>query len=198
MIWVSSTSRITLIGDAAHPHLPTSGQGAAEAFEDAATIGALVDKLGVDGIPTAFRAFEKLRFERISLTQRMGWETQHRCHQMDWDMVASNPEFLKMAQPLWLYDFDAEQYTYDRVCHGRPLLHGPKVGRFLAESVSSATLVIFSLMPLSGRRLGPLLCGSTGPVFSKLNFLMSSVMTTLNSSSANDLPIQILGPVEKA
>lgn len=44
----------------------------------------------------------------------MGWETRHRWHQMDWEMVASNPEFLKMPQPLWLYDFDAEQYTYDR------------------------------------------------------------------------------------
>ena len=59
--WVSKTGRITLVGDAAHPHLPTSGQGAAQAFEDAATLGALVDKLGKAGIPTAFRAFEKLR-----------------------------------------------------------------------------------------------------------------------------------------
>lgn len=59
--WVSKTGRITLVGDAAHPHLPTSGQGAAQAFEDAATIGALVEHLGKDRVPTAFRAFEKLR-----------------------------------------------------------------------------------------------------------------------------------------
>lgn len=59
--WVSPTGRIALAGDAAHPHLPTSGQGAAQAFEDAATIGAVIDKLGKDGIPTALRAFEKLR-----------------------------------------------------------------------------------------------------------------------------------------
>lgn len=60
--WVSRTGRIVLVGDAAHPHLPTSGQGAAQAIEDAATIGALVDKLGKDRIPAAFRAFEKLRY----------------------------------------------------------------------------------------------------------------------------------------
>lgn len=59
--WVSRTGRITLAGDAAHPHLPTSGQGAAQALEDSTTLAALVDKLGKDGIPSAFRAFEKLR-----------------------------------------------------------------------------------------------------------------------------------------
>ncbi|KAL6364142.1 hypothetical protein LRP88_02058 [Fusarium phalaenopsidis] len=59
--WVSPKGRIVLAGDAAHPHLPTSGQGAAQAFEDAATIGVLLDKLARDDIPTAFKAFEKLR-----------------------------------------------------------------------------------------------------------------------------------------
>lgn len=59
--WVSSQGRILTIGDAAHPHLPTSGQGAGQALEDAATIGALVDKLGVENLPDAFRALEKIR-----------------------------------------------------------------------------------------------------------------------------------------
>jgi 2-polyprenyl-6-methoxyphenol hydroxylase-like FAD-dependent oxidoreductase len=59
--WVSNKSRIVLIGDAAHPHLPTSGSGATQAIEDGATIGALLDKLGKDQVPLAFRAFEKLR-----------------------------------------------------------------------------------------------------------------------------------------
>jgi 2-polyprenyl-6-methoxyphenol hydroxylase-like FAD-dependent oxidoreductase len=59
--WVSANGRIVTIGDAAHPHLPTSGQGAGQSLEDAATIGALIDKLGVDNIPNAFRALEKIR-----------------------------------------------------------------------------------------------------------------------------------------
>lgn len=59
--WVSDKGRIINIGDAAHPHLPTSGQGAAQALEDAATVGALVDRLGVENVPNAFRALEKLR-----------------------------------------------------------------------------------------------------------------------------------------
>lgn len=60
--WVSDNGRIAIAGDAAHPHLPTSGSGAAQAIEDAATLGALMDKLGSKSkVPTALRAFERLR-----------------------------------------------------------------------------------------------------------------------------------------
>jgi 2-polyprenyl-6-methoxyphenol hydroxylase-like FAD-dependent oxidoreductase len=59
--WVSDNGRIVLIGDAAHPHLPTSGSGAAQALEDAATLGALVEKAGKAKLPTALKVFEKLR-----------------------------------------------------------------------------------------------------------------------------------------
>lgn len=59
--WVSKTGRIAIAGDAAHPHLPTSGSGAAQAIEDAATLAAVLDKVGIDQLPTAFRTFEKLR-----------------------------------------------------------------------------------------------------------------------------------------
>ena len=64
--WVSNKGRVCLLGDAAHPHLPTSGTGAAQAFEDAATIGSLMQKSmeqtgsGPD-IELVFHAFEKLR-----------------------------------------------------------------------------------------------------------------------------------------
>jgi len=59
--WVSDKGRVLLIGDAAHPHLPTSGSGATQAIEDGATIGALLDRLGNSQVPIAFKAFEKLR-----------------------------------------------------------------------------------------------------------------------------------------
>lgn len=42
--WVSQKGHICLIGDAAHPHLPPLGTGGAQAFEDGATIGALMRK----------------------------------------------------------------------------------------------------------------------------------------------------------
>lgn len=43
----------------------------------------------------------------------MGWETRHRWHQTDWELIASNPEFLKLPQPHWLNGADAEQYAYE-------------------------------------------------------------------------------------
>jgi hypothetical protein len=45
----------------------------------------------------------------------MGWETRHRWHQTDWEVIAKNPEFLKMPQPAWLYAHDAEQYAIDNL-----------------------------------------------------------------------------------
>ncbi|KAF4950242.1 hypothetical protein FGADI_8330 [Fusarium gaditjirri] len=48
----------------------------------------------------------QVRFLTIRFTQDTS--------ETDCEMVASNPEFLKMPQPLWLFDFDAEKYTYDR------------------------------------------------------------------------------------
>lgn len=62
--WVSNGGRVCLIGDSAHPHLPTAGTGAAQAIEDAATIGVVVDKVnsGAVDIRTALMAYHKLRF----------------------------------------------------------------------------------------------------------------------------------------
>lgn len=67
--WVSSTGRIVIAGDAAHPHLPTSGSGATQAIEDAATLGAVFDTLGKTKVPLAFRIFEKLRKVQVVLKE---------------------------------------------------------------------------------------------------------------------------------
>ncbi|KAJ3548980.1 hypothetical protein NM208_g569 [Fusarium decemcellulare] len=111
--WTSKNGRLLLVGDAAHPHLATSGAGGGQAIEDGATLAALIDRSGRKDIPMAFKAFEKLRYERNCLTQRMGWETRHKWHQTDWERFANNPEYLKLPQPAWLYGSDAEAYGYD-------------------------------------------------------------------------------------
>ncbi|KAJ3547719.1 hypothetical protein NM208_g1364 [Fusarium decemcellulare] len=111
--WISQHGRVCLIGDAAHPHLATSGTGAAQAIEDSATIATLLGITGKANVPLALRAFQKLRYERTSLTQRMGWETRHVWHQTDWDMVSKNPEILKFPQPAWLLGSDAVKYAED-------------------------------------------------------------------------------------
>ncbi|PNP74970.1 hypothetical protein FNYG_11694 [Fusarium nygamai] len=110
--WVSGHGRVVIIGDACHPHLPTSASGAAQALEDAAAFAALVEKAGKAKLPTALKAFQKLRFDRTTATQRMGWETRHKWHQTDWKAVRENPEYLKLPQPDWLYGADAEAYSH--------------------------------------------------------------------------------------
>lgn len=60
--WISSKGRTALVGDAAHPHLATSGTGGAQAIEDGATLGSLIDINGKNNIPLALRAYEKLRY----------------------------------------------------------------------------------------------------------------------------------------
>lgn len=60
-------SRVSLLGDSAHPMLPFMAQGAAMAIEDAWTLSAqLASKRPVQ---EALRAYEKIRFERASGVQ---------------------------------------------------------------------------------------------------------------------------------
>lgn len=64
--------------------------------------------------PRAWQAdLIRCRYQRTSLTQRMGWETRHVWHQTDWDAVAANPDILKFPQPEWLLGHDAGQYAKD-------------------------------------------------------------------------------------
>lgn len=59
--WVSKHGRMMLVGDSAHPFLPTSGQGAGQAVEDAATVAICLELAGKDRIGLALRTSEKIR-----------------------------------------------------------------------------------------------------------------------------------------
>jgi len=61
---------VTLLGDAAHPMLPQTGQGAAQALEDAVALGeALADPGAGDA---ALRAYERVRAARTAAIVRRG------------------------------------------------------------------------------------------------------------------------------
>jgi len=62
--------RVTLLGDAAHPVLPHTGQGAAQAVEDAVALG-LVLAAPTD-VEAALRRYEQVRFRRTRDIQRLG------------------------------------------------------------------------------------------------------------------------------
>ena len=60
--------RVGLVGDAAHPMLPTFGQGAAQAFEDAAALGKCFELHGSD-IYRALLHYERVRYYRATRFQ---------------------------------------------------------------------------------------------------------------------------------
>ena len=58
------THQVTLAGDAAHPLLPHTGQGAAQALEDAVALGRVLAHEG--HIPDALRHYERVRAKRTT------------------------------------------------------------------------------------------------------------------------------------
>jgi 2-polyprenyl-6-methoxyphenol hydroxylase-like FAD-dependent oxidoreductase len=66
--WTALDGRVVLIGDAAHPMVPSQGQGTMVTWEDAADLAALVASKGAT--PAATKAFEKRRKKRCDTVQK--------------------------------------------------------------------------------------------------------------------------------
>ena len=64
-----SRNSITLLGDAAHPMLPTQGQGANMAIEDAAVLAEILRGVESTGIPEALQRYEARRKPIVTLFQ---------------------------------------------------------------------------------------------------------------------------------
>lgn len=110
--FASPRARIALIGDAAHPFLPTSIQGAGQAVEDGVTLAITLERCGRGNIPQAVRAYEKIRYDRVREAQAQGVRTRERWHKADWDEVRKDPTRLHLVREAWLLDFDAEEHAY--------------------------------------------------------------------------------------
>jgi 2-polyprenyl-6-methoxyphenol hydroxylase-like FAD-dependent oxidoreductase len=67
------TGRVTLLGDAAHPMLPQTGQGAAQAMVDAVRLAAALEP-GVH-VETALRAYERERMPKTAALVAQGRRT---------------------------------------------------------------------------------------------------------------------------
>ena len=59
--WISDKGRVALLGDSAHPFLPTSAQGASQALEDGVTIAVCLKRAGKDNVADAVRSYMDIR-----------------------------------------------------------------------------------------------------------------------------------------
>jgi 2-polyprenyl-6-methoxyphenol hydroxylase-like FAD-dependent oxidoreductase len=109
--WVSTRGRICLLGDAAHPFLPTSAQGATQALEDGVTLAITLRKAGKKNIPAALRAYQDIRYDRVRKVQKTGETTRDMWHKTDWEKVKTNPESIQFPREEWIFGFDTEKHT---------------------------------------------------------------------------------------
>ncbi|KAI0538651.1 putative monooxygenase [Xylaria digitata] len=107
--WISARRRIALIGDSAHPFLPTSIQGASQAMEDGATIAVCLSRAA--GVQEAVATFEAIRYERVRSAQKTGEQTRDIWHKADFSAAKNDPQSLRLRREAWLLDFDAETYA---------------------------------------------------------------------------------------
>ncbi|KAL1888902.1 hypothetical protein Sste5346_009286 [Sporothrix stenoceras] len=112
--FISPKARIALIGDAAHPFLPTSIQGASQSIEDGVVLATTLELSGKDKVPLGVRAFEKIRYDRVHRAQAMGPATRERWHRANWEEVWKRPELIHLAREPWLLHFDAEADAYEK------------------------------------------------------------------------------------
>lgn len=112
--FISPKARLALIGDAAHPFLPTSIQGASQSIEDGVVLATCLELGGNGDIPLAVRAYEKLRYERVHRAQATGVKSRDLWHNADWDAIKERPELIHLPRHTWLLNFDAQADAYKR------------------------------------------------------------------------------------
>ncbi|KIH88774.1 salicylate hydroxylase [Sporothrix brasiliensis 5110] len=112
--WTSTHGRILLLGDAAHPFLPTSAQGATQAMEDGVTLAVCLRRAGKAQVPAAVRAHQALRYDRVGAVQKTGETTRDMWHKTDWAKVKEDPTSIGFPRDEWIHSFDAEKHAEEQ------------------------------------------------------------------------------------
>ncbi|KAG1767549.1 monooxygenase [Suillus occidentalis] len=107
--WVSKSGRVVLIGDAAHPFLPSSVQGASQAVEDGLTLAITLSLAGKDNVRLGTRTWESIRYQRVRDAQLLGETTRNKWHGAK---VGDSGKSFELPMPEWLMGFDAEAHAY--------------------------------------------------------------------------------------
>ncbi|KAF5013304.1 hypothetical protein FDECE_683 [Fusarium decemcellulare] len=101
--WTSLSGRVIQVGDAAHVYHPSSGAGATQAMEDAASLAECMELSHFD-VPWAARVSNLLRFERTSCIQAFGLYSEA--------FRGKGRDLLRYSR--WIVAHDAEDYARRR------------------------------------------------------------------------------------
>ncbi|ETS78337.1 hypothetical protein PFICI_10399 [Pestalotiopsis fici W106-1] len=112
-IITSPLGRLVQAGDAAHTYLPSSGSGANQGIEDAIYLATCLELGGKENVQWATRVHNKLRFERVSCCQKVGFINFARRNNKDAQAVSRDPSKIKTEQGQWMWRHEPEKYAYD-------------------------------------------------------------------------------------
>ncbi|TRX95761.1 hypothetical protein FHL15_003315 [Xylaria flabelliformis] len=111
--WTSDGGRVVQLGDSAHSFLPTSGNGATQACEDALSLATClrIARKGKERVAT--KVHNKLRFERVATIQKFGFMTRSSLHTIDLKLAREKPEILRdmLVMPEWIWGHDPVHYA---------------------------------------------------------------------------------------
>lgn len=114
---MSPKGRIALLGDAAHPFLPTSQQGGSQALEDGVTVAICLGKFNGDKsqVPLALRVYERIRYDRVARIQQLGVRNRENWHKADYARPDDiTVEKMKLPMPKWMLGHDAEKTAHNK------------------------------------------------------------------------------------
>ncbi|KAI0147876.1 FAD/NAD(P)-binding domain-containing protein [Hypoxylon sp. NC0597] len=118
--WTSSGGRIVQLGDSAHSFLPTSGNGATQSLEDAASLPECLRMVSNKEVGIATKVHELLRYQRVSLIQHTGFVNMQDVHrEADPHVVEDKPP---LHQGKWLWAHNPEKYATENFTKARASL----------------------------------------------------------------------------
>ncbi|ORY66076.1 monooxygenase [Pseudomassariella vexata] len=110
--WTSDNGQVVQIGDAAHSLLPTSGNGAAMALEDATSLAECLRLGGKADVASATKVHELLRYQRTSLIQHMGFVNRREIHRDTSEVVKGGSRPLHFGK--WIWTHNPERYAAEK------------------------------------------------------------------------------------
>ncbi|KAF2133656.1 putative monooxygenase [Dothidotthia symphoricarpi CBS 119687] len=119
--WTSKGGHIVQVGDSAHSFIPTSGNGATQALEDAVTLATCLQLTGRRSSATGTKIYNLLRYERVSCAQKMSFVNAQLKTETDWDTIWKDPLKVRTRFPKWIFSHDPEAYAYEK--YGEAIAH---------------------------------------------------------------------------